>query len=218
METVTTTSYSVLINDEPKGFVIPSGGIRQGDPLSLYLFLLCTKGLSSLIRKAVESRSLHGILSCTNRGCISHLLFADDSFIFCQAIVEECHHLMNLNAMSRHLVKLLIDRRPQSFFSTNTRLEVKQKTRALLGARILEDCERYLGLPVVGEKSKVNTFKDLREKITNRALGWKEKYISKASRVILIKMVAHAIPTYSMSIFKIPRALCDAINSIVAKY
>ena len=96
METVTTTSYSMLINGEPKRFVIPSRGIRQGVPLSPYLFLLCTEGLSSLIRKVVESQSLHGILSCTNRVCISHLLFADDSFIFCQATMEECHHLMNL--------------------------------------------------------------------------------------------------------------------------
>ena len=88
----------------------------------------------------------------------------------------------------------------------------------LLGARIMEDCEKYLGLPMVGRKSKVNSFKELREKITNRVLGWKENYISKARREILIKTVAQAIPTYSMSIFKIPRALCDAINSIVAKY
>ena len=44
----------------------------------------------------------------------------------------------------------------------------------------MEDCEKYLGLPMVGGKSKVNTFKDLREKITNQVLGWKEKYTSKA--------------------------------------
>ena len=82
----------------------------------------------------------------------------------------------------------------------------------------MEDCEKYLGLPMVGRKSKVNTFRELWEKITNKVLGWKEKYISEAGRKILIKTVAQVIPTYSMSIFKIPRALCDAINSIVAKY
>ena len=97
-------------------------------------------------------------------------------------------------------------------------MEVKQDIQALLGGRITEDCEKYLGLPMVGGKSKVNTFKDLREKITNQVLGWKEKYTSKAGQEILIKTVAQVIPTYSMGIFKIPRALCDAINSIVAKY
>ena len=47
-----------------------------------------------------------------------------------------------------------------------------------MGARIMEDCEKYLGLPMVGGKSKVNTFRDLREKISKRVIGWKEKFIS----------------------------------------
>ena len=63
METVTTTSYSVLINGEPCGFISPSRGVRQGDPLSPYLFLLCAEGLSATIRKAEEGHSLRGIQS-----------------------------------------------------------------------------------------------------------------------------------------------------------
>ena len=50
METVRTASYSILINGEAKGFITPSRGIKQGDLLSPYLFLLCAEGLSSLIR------------------------------------------------------------------------------------------------------------------------------------------------------------------------
>ena len=51
-------------------------------------------------------------------------------------------------------------------------------------------------------RSKVNTFKDLQKKVSKRVMGWKEKNISKAGREVLIKTVAQAIPTYSMSIFK----------------
>ena len=56
METVCTASYSMLINGEPQGFITPSRGIKQGDPLLPYLFLLCVEGLSSLLRKAKENR------------------------------------------------------------------------------------------------------------------------------------------------------------------
>ena len=66
---------------------------------------------------------------------------------------------------------------------------------------------------MVGGKSEVNTFKDLQEKITKPVMGWKEKFISKAGREILIKTIAQTIPTYSMGIFWIPKALCDTTNS-----
>ena len=85
--------------------------------------------------------------------------------------------------------------------------------QGMMGARIMENCEKYLCLPMVGEKSKVNTFKELGEKIIRRVLGWKEKYISKVGIEILIKTVAQAIPKYTMRMFKIPKALCDTINS-----
>ena len=82
----------------------------------------------------------------------------------------------------------------------------------------MENYEKYLGLPMVGGNSKVNTFRDLQEKITKRVMGWKEKFISKVGREILIKIVTQAIPTYTMGIFKIPKTLCDTINSTLAKY
>ena len=64
MKTVQTATYSVLINGEPRGHITPTRGIKQGDPLSPYLFLLCAEGLSSMLRKATENKNLHGITSC----------------------------------------------------------------------------------------------------------------------------------------------------------
>ena len=145
----------------------------------------------------MESQYLHGILSCPNGVCISHLLFADDSFIFCQTSVDECHHLLHLLGCYESTLGQAINTQKTSiFFSRNTRQEVKEHIQTLMGAKVMENCEKYLGLPMVGGKSKSNTFKDLWEKITKRVLGWKEKFISKAGREILIKTVAQAIPIY----------------------
>lgn len=80
------------------------------------------------------------------------------------------------------------------------------------------ECEKYLGLSMIGDKPRVSTFKDIQEKISNRVMGWKEKFISKAWRGVLLKTIAQAIPTYSMRIFKILKTICDGMNSVLAKY
>ena len=90
MACITTASYLVLINGEPHGHITPSRGLRQDDPLSPYLFLMCTKALYGLIRSAANNGDVRGVSLCHNRPKLTHLLFADDSLIFYRAKIEEC--------------------------------------------------------------------------------------------------------------------------------
>ena len=82
MRCVTNVRYAVRINGELTSPVIPTRGIRQGDPISPYLFLLCTEGLSSLLFQKENVGVLHGIRNGRSGPPISHLLFADDSIFF----------------------------------------------------------------------------------------------------------------------------------------
>ena len=86
-------TYSIRINGKPTGHISPARGLKQGDPLSPYLFLLCAEGLLALIKKAVNEGSMEGISVCRNGPCLSHLFFADDSLIFCKATIGECDAL-----------------------------------------------------------------------------------------------------------------------------
>ena len=145
METVCTTSYLVLVNGEPRGFVSPSRGTKQEDPLLPYLFLLCAKGLLALLRKAEENKALHGILSSSRGVRISHLLFANDSLLFYQAFVLECVNLMNLLQQYEEASGQEINRQKTSlFFSKNTHPHVKTDIQSMLGACVMTDCEKYL--------------------------------------------------------------------------
>ena len=95
------------------------------------------------------------------------MLFTDDSFIFCQATMEEGWHLLEiLERYEVTSVQAIKRWKTSIFFSRNRRQSVREDIQALFGARVIEDCEMYLGLPIVGGKSKVNTFKSLQEKIT----------------------------------------------------
>ena len=82
MATIKSVSYSILINGVPRGFIKPTKEICQGNPLSPYLFLLCSEGLNGLLKKAVAAGDLRGFSLCKNGPQISHLFFADDSLIF----------------------------------------------------------------------------------------------------------------------------------------
>ena len=85
MEYISMVSFSILVNREPKGEITPSRGIRQGDPLSPYLSLLCSKGLNRLIQGVVREDKIRGFSLCKNEPQISHLFFADDTLLFCKA-------------------------------------------------------------------------------------------------------------------------------------
>jgi hypothetical protein len=95
MKCVTTVSFSILINGQPTDKFVPQRGLRQGDPLSPYLFILCAEVLSGLLTKGQYEGSFHGVNIALNAPPISHLFFADDSLVFCRSDPKEVSFIMN---------------------------------------------------------------------------------------------------------------------------
>ena len=89
-------SYSILVNSVAYGSITPTRGLRQGDPISPYIFLLCADAFSPLINNAALNQKISGVSIC--RGCprITHLFFADDSLLFCKANGQECQYLIEI--------------------------------------------------------------------------------------------------------------------------
>ena len=121
MECITTVTYSILINGEPMGDIKPSRGIRQGDPLSPYLFLVCFEGLHRMIQKAACNGDINGVSICRNGPKLTHLFFANDSLLFCRATIQECQKLLEILATYERVLGQILNRdKTTLFFSKST--------------------------------------------------------------------------------------------------
>lgn len=119
---------------------------------------------------------------------MENLLFINDSLLFYQATVQECHQLLHILAQYEFASGQAINRQKTSlFFSKNTKPKVKEAIQAMLEARIMNDCEKYLGLHMVEGKPKANNFRESQEQISIRVLGWKENSFPRLVRKFLSK-------------------------------
>lgn len=155
----TIMTYSFKLNDAPVGYVQLGMGVRQGDPLSPYLFVMCTKGLSALVTRAESLGALQGIKVGRGAPSIHHLFFADDSFLFAMGTLDECmsvkHVLDMYEADSGQAVNL---EKSCVSFSTNLTQYDQQFLADCLGMRRVAFHDKYLGLLVLVRKSKKETF------------------------------------------------------------
>ena len=169
---ITNASYSILINGEPYGNITPTRGLRQGDPLSPYLFFMCTEGLHDLIKKAAHNGNIRGVSICQNRPKLTHLLFANDSVIFCKAKESECQCLFDILAKYESASGQQINRTKTTlFFSKSTFEEMQTSIKNMLGVSVIQQYEKYLGLPsLVGQKKK-ESFTHIKQQVWKKLAG-----------------------------------------------
>ncbi|KAA3472832.1 reverse transcriptase [Gossypium australe] len=176
---VTTVSYSVVFNGHIVETFIPSRGLRQGDPLSPFLFLFCGEGLFSLMRLAMKGRTIRGVKASKSGPQVSHLLFVDDCILFEEATERGTNSLKQIlheyeiySGQSVNYTKSII------FFSTNTQEGERRTTINLLGVRSSNDLERYLGLPNMVGRRKKSSFQGLKDRLKQQIDNWSIKHLS----------------------------------------
>lgn len=218
MKCISSAEFSILINGEKKGSFKSYRGLRQGDPLSPYLFLLVAEGLSYLISKENIKGTITG-LSCSKGPIISHLLFADDSLIICKAKESELLALKNIleiyelaSGESINFSKSAI------LFSTKIDKDRCDYLSNILGVKKVDDFGKYLGVPSVFSKNRSKDFRYILDKVWNSVQGWKRNFFSIAGKEILIKSIGQAIPTYVMSVFRFPKHICDEITRSFSRF
>ncbi|XP_074322978.1 uncharacterized protein LOC141659936 [Apium graveolens] len=181
---VKTVTYNFCFNDSIIGPITPRKGLRQGDPLSPYLFLLYVEGLSNALDEASGNSSITGCKICPTAPSVTHLLFADDSFLFFQASVEKATNikelLLSYETCSGQSVNF---QKSGVYFSANVNNAKQDEISAILGVHNDLTKIKYLGLPSLVGRSKRRVFSYLKDKASRRIQSWifKARYFPSTS-------------------------------------
>lgn len=149
---VRSVKFVILINGEVKGFITPTQGLRQGDLLSPYLFLICTEGLTALNTKAQMEKTITGIRISHRGPFINHLFFVDVSILICKADMDENKKILILLKKYEQAFGQQINREKTSIiFSKNVLLDTQKKILDFW--RLTETKEHSVpGLTAIGSK------------------------------------------------------------------
>jgi exonuclease III len=190
MECITTVTYSIIVNGQSVGHIHPSRGLRQGDPISPYLFLLCAEVLSSQLQQAERSGLLRGVPTSPRGPRLNHLFFADDSLLFCKATVHDWQVLSGFLELYEGASGQRLNKdKTTIFYSRNTTHEVKLELSRVIGITATQRYDHYLGLPALVGRSRIREFRIISERVKRRVNDWKNKFLSQASKEVLLKAV-----------------------------
>uniref|UniRef100_A0A2N9HQT2 Reverse transcriptase domain-containing protein n=1 Tax=Fagus sylvatica TaxID=28930 RepID=A0A2N9HQT2_FAGSY len=213
---ISTVQFSVLVNGAPEGFFGSSRGLRQGDSLSPLLFLLIMEVLSRLLQKTEEEGLIRGFQAGMlggNEVRISHLLFADDTIVLCDAAPEQVFHIRKVLSCFEAITGLHVNLAKSEMVPVGV-VDSMQPLADLLCCRVGVLPMLYLGMPLGAQYKALNVWNSVLEKIERRLASWQTLYLSKGGRLTLLKSTLASLPTYFLSLFTIPVSVARRIEKL----
>ncbi|GLU03918.1 hypothetical protein SLE2022_210890 [Rubroshorea leprosula] len=199
MSSVSSTKISILVNgDRTKSFT-PSRGIRQGDPISSYIFILCMEYLSIKLFTGMASGMWKDTKAGKSNPTLSHLFFADDLIFVGKAYRENCQYLNKvLDFFCERSVQKINKEKSRILFSRNVDPNTRGSLSSLLGFRYTNDLGKYLVIPISAKKASKYNCNFILHKIRAKLSGWKSIFFSMAGRTTLVSFVLSSIPNFYM--------------------
>jgi len=182
---------------------IPKRGLRQGDPMAPFLFLIVVEGLAGVSRIAVEKDLVESVEIRSKKVKVNMLQYVDDTLFFCKAslksvfnikVILNCFELasgLKLNFLKSRIGGVGVEKTSNFCFAT------------ILNCEVMKTPFKYLGMPVGG----------CHKRVKNKLGSWKGIFVLLAGRICLLKSVLSSIPMFYLSLF---RMLASVMKKIVS--
>ncbi|KAJ9558313.1 hypothetical protein OSB04_012927 [Centaurea solstitialis] len=213
-ELVTTASVLVLVNGSPTNQFRLEKGIRQGDPMSPYLFILAIEGLITILKESSRNGLLKGVDLPNNGPKLVSLHYADDALFLGEWSDQNVRNLMQI-LHCYHLVSGL-----KINWSKSILLGVKVAPNDIMRVAMITSWKEgrtpftYLGMSIGSSMNKSTGWHLLLEKFRNRLSSWKGKHLSAGGKITLCKSVLGSLGVYLFSLFKAPTIILNKLEGM----
>lgn len=203
---VSSSSLSVLVNGSPTQDFLVQRGLRQGDPLSPFLFLLVAEGLARLVDKAVGVGVFEGFVINENLS-YSLVQFADDTVLIGKPSWNNLWGLKSILRSFELVSGLKVNFIKSKLIGINVPDNFMEQASVFLHCRAESIPFNFLGLPVGANPRRKGTWNPVLQKFRSRLASWKGRNLSIGGRVTLINSVLSSLPLYFFSFYKAPKVV-----------
>ncbi|XP_057744794.1 uncharacterized protein LOC130962625 [Arachis stenosperma] len=215
MHCVNSVSYNVLWNGNKTEEFIPKRGVRQGDPISPYLFVICMDKLSQLIEELVHLGEWKPMAAGRRGPRISHLIFADDVLLFTEASQEQMQRVKEVLEKFCKASGLKINEEKSSIvFSKSTYINLRRRIMDIAKFREQKELGKYLGALITNNRGGKKKFKDVMGRVQSKLKGWKSKCLSLAGRLTLAQASISPALNFQMQHDRVPKGVCQEIEKL----
>ena len=206
--------YSVIFNGRPRGKFKGTRGLRQGDPLSPFLFTLVADVLRRMIDKLIIQNMIEYLEVGRDKIKVSHLQFANDTLFFIKENENNIRTLYSALKIVCNVLGLKLNFGKSTLLSTNLEEEEVGYLADLVECSIGVWPVKYLRLTLGGNPTRTTFWEPIVSKIVKRLDGWKCAFLSRRGHLTLIRSVLSSIPIFFLSLFKMPLGIVDNIDKL----
>ncbi|GKE78397.1 RNA-directed DNA polymerase, eukaryota, partial [Tanacetum coccineum] len=204
---------SILVNGSPTPEFHFQKGLKQGDPLSPFLFILVMESLHLSFSRVLEAGLFKGI-NINNSLSISHLFYVDDAIFVGKWDTSNIKTIVNVLNCFHMASGLKINLHKSKLTGIGVSKEDVDLAASTVGCSTFSPPFHYLGVKVGATMSRLKSWKEITTKVSSHLSKWKLKTLSIGGRLTLLKSVITAIPIYHMSLFKVPAGILKELESI----